>query len=93
MKDREAWHATVGWVTKSRTQLSDRTATIQKYSILCSVYRIPGGDANLENSCSNSRYHPEEAADWQRGGNLSPLTSFNKSVVDYLASLHCPGNS
>ena len=59
---------------------SDTTATIQKHSILCSVYRIPGGDANLENSCSNSRYHPEEAAGWQRGGNLSPLTSFNQPV-------------
>ena len=59
---------------------SDTTATIQKHSILCSVYRVPGGDANLENSCSNSRYHPEEAAGWQRDGNLSPLTSFNQPV-------------
>ena len=30
LKDREAWHAAVHEVTKSRTRLSDRTATINK---------------------------------------------------------------
>ena len=80
VKDREAWHAVVHRAAMSRTRLNNRTATIQKHSILCSVSRVPGADANLENSCSNSRHHAEEAAGWQRGGNLSPLTSFNQPV-------------